>query len=173
MRKAAPLEVIGDLVLEPGGGVLLPLGELFLQPIASDLAQRLHRRKGIDRIVSRIGTENPPPGRSPDGESDGLGGRRARTFLEGEEELVMVGGLGSWFLGKGNRILEEVGRRRRRPRRGNETAAQSAIRPLLYRFQTWMLPFFSFLYYPLIFLYSKKKKNLARSPAWGFHRTPI
>jgi hypothetical protein len=101
MRKAAPLEVIGDLVLEPDGGVLLPLGELFLQPIASDLAQRLHRRKGIDRIVSRIGTENQPPGRSPGGESDGLGGRRARTFLEGEEELVMVGGWVLGFLGKG------------------------------------------------------------------------
>jgi hypothetical protein len=139
MRKAAPLEVIGDLVLEPGGGVLLPLGELFLQPIASDLAQRLHRRKGIDRIVSRIGTENPPPGRSAGGESDGLGGGGGEEspYLSGRLGGARHGGgLGSWFLGKGNRILEEVGRRRRRPRRGNETAAQSAIRPLLYRFQT-------------------------------------
>jgi hypothetical protein len=45
-------------VLESSRGAELPLGEFLLQPIASDLAQRLHRRKGIDRIVSRIETKN-------------------------------------------------------------------------------------------------------------------
>lgn len=40
-----PLEVIGDLVLESRGRVKLPLGELLLQPIASDLAQRLSGRR--------------------------------------------------------------------------------------------------------------------------------
>jgi len=100
VRKAAPLEIIGDLVLEPGGGVELPLGELLLQPIASDLAQRLHRRKGIDRIVSRIETENPPPGRCPRRRIRWIGGGEPGTFREGEEELVMVG-TGFLVLGKG------------------------------------------------------------------------
>ena len=40
-----PLEVIGDPVLEPGGRADLPLGVLLLQPIASDLAQRLSGRR--------------------------------------------------------------------------------------------------------------------------------
>lgn len=43
------MEVIGDPVLEPGGRADLPLGELLLQPIASDLAQRLRagtKKKG-------------------------------------------------------------------------------------------------------------------------------
>ncbi|RRT77697.1 hypothetical protein B296_00006758 [Ensete ventricosum] len=39
--KPQPLEVIGDLVLETGRGVDLPFHQLFLEPIASDLAQGL------------------------------------------------------------------------------------------------------------------------------------
>jgi hypothetical protein len=42
------LEVIGDLVLESGGRVELPLGELLLQAIARDLAQRLQTRGGLE-----------------------------------------------------------------------------------------------------------------------------
>ena len=37
----APLEVIGDPVVEAGGRADLPLDELLLQPAAGDLAQRL------------------------------------------------------------------------------------------------------------------------------------
>lgn len=38
----SPLEIVGDLVLEAGGRVDLPLRELLLQPVARDLAQHLH-----------------------------------------------------------------------------------------------------------------------------------
>jgi hypothetical protein len=95
-------------VLEPGRGAELPLRELLLQPIASDLAQRLHTRKGIDRITERANREGKRSGLRA-GESDGWCG----TFREGEEELVMVA-VGGWGLGgDGNRIAEEDGRRRR------------------------------------------------------------
>jgi len=40
----APLEVVGDPVLEAGGRVDLPLRELLLQAAARDLAQGLHAR---------------------------------------------------------------------------------------------------------------------------------
>jgi hypothetical protein len=146
VRKAAPLEVIGDLVLEPGGGVELPLGELLLQPIASDLAQRLHRRKGIDRIVSRIETENPPRGRCPRRRIRWIRGRRDR-YLSGRRGGARHGGDWVIGLGEGNRILEEDGRRRRRrrPREGEgEKPQRSPDSPFLFRFQTWMLPVFFF-----------------------------
>jgi hypothetical protein len=88
VRKAAPLEVIGDLVLEPGGRAELPLGKLLLQPIASDLAKRLQTAKsGAD--YSRIENEKrrlAAPGRQIRwiGEGEGarvryLSGRRGRT----------------------------------------------------------------------------------------------
>jgi len=153
VRKAAPLEVIGDLVLEPGGGVELPLGELLLQPIASDLAQRLHRRKGIDRIVSRIETENPPPGRSTGGESGGLGGGEPGTFREGEEELVM---LRAGFFGKGIEFWRKTGggdegQGRGRGRERNRSAVRYSPFFYLFRFQTWMLPVFFFFFIVLFF----------------------
>jgi hypothetical protein len=80
VRKAAPLEVIGDLVLEPGGRAELPLGKLLLQPIASDLAKRLQTAKsGAD--YSRIENEKrrlAAPGRQirwiGEGEGEGAGG---------------------------------------------------------------------------------------------------
>lgn len=159
MRKAAPLEVIGDLVLEPGGGVELPLGELLLQPIASDLAQRLHRRKGIDRIVSRIETENPPPGRCPRRRIRWIGGRRAR-YLSGRRGGARHGGDWVLGLGEGNRILEEDGRRRRRPREGEgEKPQRSPLFALfLFRFQTWMLPVF-FLFFIVLFFFPIERRT--------------
>jgi hypothetical protein len=41
--REAPLEVVGDPVLEPGGRADLPFRELLLQPVACDLAQSLHK----------------------------------------------------------------------------------------------------------------------------------
>lgn len=40
--RGAPLEVVGDSVLEAGRRVDLPLRELLLQAACGDLAQRLH-----------------------------------------------------------------------------------------------------------------------------------
>jgi hypothetical protein len=47
--REAPLEVVGNPVLEPGGQVDLPFRELLLKPVARDLAQRLHIHTQIAR----------------------------------------------------------------------------------------------------------------------------
>jgi hypothetical protein len=127
-RKAAPLEVIGDLVLEPGRGAELPLRELLLQPIASDLAQRLHTRKGIDRITERANREGKRSGLRA-GESDGL--VRYLSGRGGGARHGSGGGMGSWR-GKGIELRRKKtggGDEDEGGRGGRETAAQSAIRP--------------------------------------------
>jgi hypothetical protein len=47
--REAPLEVVGNPVLQPGGRVDLPFRELLLKPVARDLAQRLHIHTEIAR----------------------------------------------------------------------------------------------------------------------------
>jgi hypothetical protein len=72
------LEVTGELVFETGRGAELPLVEFLLQPIASDLAKRLHSRKRIDRITA----ESRRKRRLAAGDGFGRGG--TGTFWEEE-----------------------------------------------------------------------------------------
>jgi hypothetical protein len=102
----APLEVVGDLVVEAAGRAGLPLGELLLQPIAGDLAQHLHTRTRPTHISGKHEQESPAEsgGRRIGGGWIGRGSGRSEweevglgfgTFRAGEEELVMgraVGG---------------------------------------------------------------------------------
>jgi hypothetical protein len=44
-EKGRPLEIVSDLVFETGRRIHLPLQELLLEPIASNLTQNLTKRK--------------------------------------------------------------------------------------------------------------------------------
>lgn len=51
------MEIVGDFVLETGGGIDLPLHELFLEPIAGNLAQILNPKPHQNQKLKRTQKE--------------------------------------------------------------------------------------------------------------------
>lgn len=82
----SPLEIVGDLVLEAGGRVDLPLRELLLQPVARDLAQHLHEHTYTHTNSSERERKKPPKQIT----ANRGGGEMGSGGDEGREEGVRV-----------------------------------------------------------------------------------
>jgi hypothetical protein len=141
------LEVIGDLVLESGGRVELPLGELLLQAIARDLAQRLQTRGGLE--ANREGKTAALPLSGSGRRIRRIGGRKVPCGKERKNSSW-------WGLGSGSPLVPfsccrrernlrimEGGKRQGREGKGRAGQGSPEI-PLLGFDSRWMLPF-SFL----------------------------
>jgi hypothetical protein len=161
------LEVIGDLVLESGGRVELPLGELLLQAIARDLAQRLQTRGGLE--ANREGETAALPLSGSGRRIRRMGGRKVPCGKERKNSSWW--GLGSLLLLPERTESMNYGRGQAT---GKGREEQSSNSPPRFRLEVWMLPFsflFSislappfFLFFPLFVVELQPCRQAARVP---------